>query len=313
MKRSGLLAVLGVLTLVSATAPATASAATAAPTPAVSQACEQSGTSAARVRHGKGSDHNELTPTEAAVMEATAAKAMSAQSATERRKALGNKPIKIPVYFHVIHDGDTGNLSKATVRKQVKVLTQTFNGKRGGFDTNISFDLKKIIRTDNAKWYRQAIEEPVEREMKEALRRGGPNALNIYSADLGSSLLGWATFPMEYESDPKMDGVVIHDGSVPGGAIENYNLGYTATHEVGHWLGLYHTFQGGCTPPGDHVDDTPFEGVPASGCPEGSDTCPAEGLDPIHNFMDYSYDTCMTEFTAGQNRRMRSHWFAFRV
>jgi hypothetical protein len=311
MKRSGLLAVLGALTLASATAPATtAAAAVTAPKP---QNCEESGTSAARVRHGAGADHNELTPMEAAAMEATVAKAMGARSASEQTAAMGTKPLTVPTYFHVIHDGATGNLSKATVRKQMKVLTDTFNARLGGFDTNVSFDLKKIIRTDNATWYRQSTEVAVERKMKRALRKGGPNVLNVYSADLGDSLLGWATFPSEYKSAPKMDGVVIHDGSVPGGAIENYNLGYTATHEVGHWMGLYHTFQGGCEAPGDHVADTPFEAEPASGCPEGADTCPADGTDPIHNFMDYSYDNCMTEFTGGQNRRMRNHWFAFRV
>src|SRR5262249_56390587 len=69
---------------------------------------------------------------------------------------------------------------------------------------------------------------------------------------------------------------------------------------------LLHTFQGGCTPPGDEVDDTPFEAGPAFGCPEGSDTCPAPGLDPIHNYMDYSDDPCLTEFTSGQDDRINS-------
>ena len=92
---------------------------------------------------------------------------------------------------------------------------------------------------------------------------------------------------------------------MPGGPIGNYNLGYTATHEVGHYLGLAHTFDDGvkgCIGHGDHVDDTPFMVEPTSGCPaDGTkDTCPKKpGFDPIHNYMDYSYDICYTEFTRG--------------
>ena len=109
-----------------------------------------------------------------------------------------------------------------------------------------------------------------------------------------------------------LDGVLIHYGSLPGGFIGNYNLGYTATHEVGHYLGLAHTFEQGCKGHGDYVDDTPAMEVPTSGCPVGKDTCPRDaGLDPVENYMDYSYDRCYTAFTHGQTERMQkqyAHW-----
>ena len=92
-----------------------------------------------------------------------------------------------------------------------------------------------------------------------------------------------------------------------------YDQGETATHETGHRLNLEHTFYRGCSAKGDFVDDTPPEKTPTSGCPEGKDTCSAPGLDPIHNYMDYSYDSCYTELTAGQTQRMRDSWLLYRA
>ena len=91
-----------------------------------------------------------------------------------------------------------------------------------------------------------------------------------------------------------MDGCNVHAGSMPNGILAYYNQGKTAVHEVGHWFGLLHTFQGSsCDPtdPGDYIEDTPQQSVSTDGCPAGKDSCPElQGLDPIHNFMDYSTD-----------------------
>ena len=225
--------------------------------------------------------------------------------------------VRIPVWVHVISQGpgiENGELPDTAIREQIRVLDQTFAGALGGTFTGFSFDLAGITRTRNAAWFNMGISSAAEAQAKAALRRGGAGTLNIYTVE-GAGYLGWATFPNWYAGNPSDDGVIVAHASLPNGAISNFNLGYTATHEVGHWLGLYHTFQYGCTPFNDGVADTAAERSPASGCPVGRDTCVSgkqAGVDPIHNFMDYTYDACYFEFTQGQTDRMQTAWVTFR-
>jgi len=221
----------------------------------------------------------------------------------------GTAAVNIPVWFHVIHDGNAGRLTNSEVRSQVDTLNASYGG------AGWTFTLAGTTYTDDATWFSDIDQAPVEAEVKAALRVGGADTLNIYSANPGGGLLGWATFPWWFEDDPVGDGVVILYSSIPGGAAEPYDEGDTAVHEVGHWLGLLHTFQGGCSSSGDQVGDTPAERSPAYGCPVGRDSCRGPrfpGEDPIFNFMDYTDDACMFEFTLEQDLRMEAAWAAYR-
>jgi hypothetical protein len=231
---------------------------------------------------------------------------------SERRSAFAPVgSITIPVYWHVINKGtgiSNGDIPQSQIDASISVLNAAYA------NTPFRFSLVGVTRTTNSSWYTAGPGSTAEKEMKTALRVGSADDLNVYSNNPGGGYLGWATFPSSYSSKPKDDGIVVLYSSVPGGTAAPYNEGDTATHEVGHWLGLYHTFQNGCTKTGDYVDDTPQEKSAAYGCPVGRDSCTRDpGLDPIYNFMDYTDDNCMNTFTAGQSSRMDSMWAQYRA
>ncbi|GAB3495227.1 zinc metalloprotease [Nocardiopsis coralliicola] len=219
----------------------------------------------------------------------------------------------VDVAVHVITAADgTGDVADSVLQEQVDVMNKAFSGGYGGADTGFSFTLSDVTRTADDNWFTGFAEHGA--EARSALHTGGAETLNLYTTDMGRGVLGQSTFPQEFGENADQDGVVIDYRTVPGGGREKYDLGHTATHETGHWLGLFHTFQNGCSAPGDYVDDTPYQREQSSGCPEGNDTCPDKaGKDPVNNFMDYSDDACMSEFTQGQADRMADHWHAFRA
>jgi len=255
--------------------------------------------------------------------------------------------VTIPVKFHVIYKDQGlgggknggGNLSDERIQAQIDVLNAAYASSGFQFEFDIDED---VTRTNAPEWFNLVSSGSDQRyfrgsnkeiKMKQALQEGDSETLNIYSASLGQFLLGWAWLPWDFDTEftggnplpSYLDGVVLDFRSlpvVPGDTGDSsqftiYSEGDTATHEVGHWLGLYHTFQGGCSEPGDYVDDTAAEASPAFNCPVGRDTCVDAGVDPgvdpIRNFMDYTQDSCMNMFTVGQATRMQASWAEFRA
>jgi len=214
----------------------------------------------------------------------------------------------VDVYVHVLYNPTTGkgNIPQSMVDDQIQVLNDSYAS------TGWSFNLVSTDFTGKKNWFTMGPGTTPEANAKASLRQGTAYDLNLYTANPGGGLLGWSTFPWDYAGNPDDDGVVVLFDSLPGGGAAPYDEGATATHEIGHWMGLYHTFQGGCGANGDFVSDTPKEKAANFGCPT-KDSCKTDpGNDPVTNYMDYTDDSCMTGFTAGQTSRINTEFDAYR-
>lgn len=275
------------------------------------EACEPDahGQTVARVAEGATAQEPELYPKNEA----------NAYGVLKDSPRLPDGSVTVPTVFHMISDRPF-SVAETTrwetlIAAQMKVLNDSFSGSTAAnaSDTPFRFSLVDTTWTVNSDWY-TVVPGKNERDMKQALYTGDARTLNVYAANIGGGLLGWAYFPKGYNNGRDfIDGVVLLDESMPGGTAGKYAEGDTLTHEVGHWMMLEHTFAHGCSASGDFVADTPREAGPQFNCPVGADSCAAPGLDPIHNFMDYTQDSCMNMFTPGQADRMSDAWVAFRA
>ncbi|GEP36993.1 zinc metalloprotease [Nocardioides psychrotolerans] len=278
------------------------------PSPDRGTTCVEPGESAA-ARGGRETDHRDISAAEQERIAARTQRLLARQD-TPLPAAVAAAGAIVPVYVHVMAaKNGAGDVTDTQIAQQVQVLNTTFAGgeSAAAADTGFTFTLAGTDRFFNDTWHRDGSST----KYRKATRQGGADALNIWLVDF--SYLGVATFPWDYARNPGIDGIRVQYSSLPGGTAANYDLGETATHEAGHWFGLYHTFQGGCTATNDEVSDTAAQGSPTNGCPEGRDSCTLPGLDPIHNYMDYSYDTCYDQFSAGQSTRTAQMWAAYRA
>lgn len=254
----------------------------------------------------RSGDHRSITPADQRRIDARTAFLL------RRDRVRPKRTINVPVYVHVMTSKTgAGNVSDARIARQIDVLNQTYSGQDpdhvGGPDTGFRFNLVGTDRIANSTWHGDGQST----SYRTKTRRGDKGALNIWLVDF--DYLGVATFPWDQAASPGPDGIRVQFSSLPGGRVTHYNEGKTVTHETGHWLGLFHTFQNGCTGPGDEVDDTAAQASPSTGCPVGRDSCKSPVMDPIHNYLDYSFDSCYQSFTAGQVARMKTMWAAYRA
>ena len=234
----------------------------------------------------------------------------------------------IPVVVHIVYKNGNENISNAQIQSQLDVLNEDFT--RTNADAfNTPADFLPIVSNTQVNFC-LAQQSPNGNPTNGIIRKqtttnffplfgdaiyydslGGSTAwntqiyLNIWVAEIESGILGWAQFPAA--GDTNTDGVVIdfeHFGTI-GTAIYPYDLGRTATHEVGHWFNLYHTW-GDNSCGNDYVNDTPIQEQGNFGCKIHPYISCSNTGDMFMNFMDYTNDACMNSFTEGQKDRIWS-------
>ncbi|KAG6810253.1 hypothetical protein H0H92_012700 [Tricholoma furcatifolium] len=229
------------------------------------------------------------TPEEVLAMEAEFQAELKADGVHLRARNEGG-PVVLNIYWHVVSESKEesgGNVPDDVITKQIDILND--------YTSQLGFQWKLagVDRTVNPIWFKAIRSSAEEGEMVRHLRHEGSTSkdLNVYSFDLPTPKKesnkvknGYSTFPQRYRKNAKKDGVFLHWRTLPGMPKPRKQSGFTLVHEVGHWLGLYHTFQNGCNHPSDYVDDTPYQASATTG----------------------------THFTPGQAERARQQFDKFR-
>ncbi len=241
-------------------------------------------------------------------------------------RLLADGTIEIPCHVNVLYRTTAENISNAQIQSQIDVLNEDFGGTNADrtkvpslfssvFAGNTKIKFTWSSTTDLTRKVTKKTSWSTNNDMKRSSRGGidptSPTTkLNIWVCTLGNSILGYAQFP---GGSSATDGVVITNTAFGRTGIVRapFNLGRTATHEVGHWLNLRHIW-GDATCGNDFVGDTPPHNTANYGCPAYPhlSTCAGTPVEMTMNYMDYSDDACMYMFSLGQAARMNATFAA---
>jgi len=198
-----------------------------------------------------------------------------------------------------------GLVSTEDIEAQTAVLNNVYN------EFGYSFYINSIDSAVNAGWYYATDSHKYETDpwdnddqflaMTQAMTVDVLNSINYFWTG-ASMTAGLGVYPWSFPEDDPRHGIYCANYTIPGGSYP-YTEGYTGVHEVGHYFGLYHTFENGCSNPGDSVDDTPYQSYANTGCPSTPYSCGSN--DDVGNYMDYMDDVCMNHFTTGQQDRIQ--------